>query len=129
SAAPSARSSSSRSRGACCALQGGKMKRVVTGHDPAGTSIFVSEGEAPRRVTHAATGLQFTEIWGTEDVPSIPAPGGDPTLVRHAYFPSPAGTRFVIVRTPPAAAAEQAAARGVDVAAASKQFFAQFPGL
>ena len=31
------------------------MKRVVTGHDKSGKSIFVSEGEPPKQVTNAAT--------------------------------------------------------------------------
>jgi mannose-6-phosphate isomerase-like protein (cupin superfamily) len=62
-------------------------------------------------------------------VPAVPAAGGDPTLARHTYFPDPGGTRFFVVRFPPAAAAESAAARGVDVAAATSRFFDQFPGL
>jgi hypothetical protein len=105
------------------------MKRIVTGHDRSGKSIFVSEGEPPKQVTHAAGGLQITEIWGTDEVPVIPAPTEDPTTVRHRYFPDPGGTRFVLVRFPPAAEAERAAARAVDAVAATKEFFDHFPGL
>jgi mannose-6-phosphate isomerase-like protein (cupin superfamily) len=105
------------------------MKRIVTGHDRSGKSIFVSEGEPPKQVTHAAGGLQITEIWGTNDVPVIPAPTEDPTIARHRYFPDPGGTRFVVVRFPPAAEAERAAARAVDAVAATKEFFDHFPGL
>jgi len=105
------------------------MKRVVTGHDRAGKSVFVSEGAPPKQVAHAAGGFALTEIWSTEDVPQVPTSGTDPTLSRHHYFPGPGGTRFIIARFPPAAVAEQAAARGVDMAAATKEFFSHFPGL
>jgi mannose-6-phosphate isomerase-like protein (cupin superfamily) len=105
------------------------MKRVVTGHDRSGKSVFVSEGEPPKQVSHAAGGIEITEVWGTDEVPVVPASSQDPTTFRHQYFPDPAGTRFVVVRFRPAAEAERAAARGVDVAAATKEFFDQFPGL
>ena len=105
------------------------MKRFVTGHDQAGKSVFVSEGESPRQVAHAAGGLCLTEVWTTEEVPALPAPGGDPTLERHQFFPGPGGTRFLIARFPPSAAAEQAAARGIDAEAATQEFFTHFPGL
>ncbi len=105
------------------------MKRLVTGHDQSGKSVFVSEGESLRQVAHAAGGFCITQVWATEEVPVLPAPGGDPTLERHQFFPGPGGTRFLIARFPPAAAAEQAAARGVDAEAASQEFFAHFPGL
>lgn len=105
------------------------MKRLVTGHDRSGKSVFVSEGAPPRQVAQAAGGFCITEVWATEEVPELPAPGGDPTLERHQFFPGPGGTRFLIVRFPPAAAAEQAAARGIDAAAATQEFFAHFPGL
>src|SRR5262245_26906409 len=60
-----------------------RMKRVVTGHDPTGKSVFASEGEPPRRVAQAATGLEIAEIWSTDDVPRIPVASGDPTVARH----------------------------------------------
>lgn len=105
------------------------MKRLVTGQDRSGKAVFVSESEPPRQVAHAAGGFCITEVWATEEVPGLPAPEGDPTLERHPFFPSPGGTRFLIVRFPPAAVAEQAATRGVDVAAATQEFFVHFPGL
>lgn len=105
------------------------MRRVVTGHDAKGRSVFVSDGEPPKQVAHEAGGIAIAEVWGTEGVPSIPPSGEDPTTVLHTYFPGPGGTRFVVVRFSPAAAAERAAASGVDVAAASQRFFDRFPGL
>jgi mannose-6-phosphate isomerase-like protein (cupin superfamily) len=104
------------------------MKRIVTAHDPNGKSILVSEGEPPKRVRIAGGGLEITEVWGTEDVPKLPSAHDDPTLARHQYFPGPGGTRFVIVRFPPATGAQVPKAVA-DPAAAAKQFFDQFPGL
>lgn len=101
------------------------MNRVVTGHDAAGKSIFVSEGRAPKRVAMAGGGIDITEVWSTEGAAVVPAPSGDPTLARHPYFPAPGGTRFYVVRFPPA----EAAASVADPAAAAKAFFDQFPGL
>jgi hypothetical protein len=83
------------------------MKRIVTGHDRSGKSVFVSEEEPPKQVSHGASGLQITEIWRTDGVPVVPAPSGDPTTVRHQYFPAPGGTLFVAVRFPPTAEAER----------------------
>jgi mannose-6-phosphate isomerase-like protein (cupin superfamily) len=105
------------------------MRRIVTGHDGKGKSIFVSDGAPPKDVANEAGGLHITEVWGTESVPVVPGPSGDPTLVLHPYFPKAGGTRFLIVRFPPASAAERAVDAGVDAAAAIAKFFAQFPGL
>jgi mannose-6-phosphate isomerase-like protein (cupin superfamily) len=104
------------------------MKRIVTGHDPKGKSIFVSDGEPPKRVRMAGGGLEITEVWSTEDVPKLPAAHDDPTVQRHQYFPGPGGTRCVVVRFPPAIGLHAPTAV-TDPAAAAKEFFDQFPGL
>ncbi len=105
------------------------MKRVVTGHDAKGKSVFLSDGEPPMQITHAGNGLRLDTIWATPEVPVVPAPSGEPTLAKGPYFPDAGGTRFVIVHFPPEAEATKAAARGVDMMAASKEFFSHFPGL
>ena len=83
----------------------------------------MSEGESPRQAAHAAGGFCLTQVWATEEVPVLPAPGGDPTLERYLFFSGPGGTPFLIARFP------AAAARGVDAEAANQEFFAHFPGL
>lgn len=105
------------------------MRRVVTGHDAQGRAVFISDQQAPRQIDNAAGGLSITELWGNETTPRIPVAQEDPTLKPHLYFPQPAGSRFVLVRWPAPAAAEQAAARGVDLQAAAAAFLAQLPGL
>ena len=105
------------------------MRRVVTGHDARGRSVFVSDGEAPRYVVNKAGGYGIGILWATEDVPSIPVPGGDPSLSPHSYFPAANGSRFLYVDFLPEAFAQEAARRGVDPVQAAQEFFAALPGL
>ncbi|MBL6751332.1 MAG: cupin domain-containing protein [Nevskia sp.] len=105
------------------------MRRLVTGHTPSGKSVFVSDGAPPFHVAHEGGGLQITKLWGTEGVPVVPSPPGDPTLTPHQFFPAPGGTRFLVVRIPPAAEAEAALQRGVDMDKAAQKMLDQLPGL
>jgi mannose-6-phosphate isomerase-like protein (cupin superfamily) len=105
------------------------MKRVVTGHDASGKSVFLSDGEPPQQITHAGSGFRLDSIWATDEVPVVPAPAGDPTLAKRPYFPEAGGTRFAIVHFPPESKTAEAAARGVDMKTANQEFFKNFPGL
>ncbi len=57
-------------------------RRVVTGHDPAGKSVVLSDGEPPQHhpMSGPAVGAEFVEIWSTPDaVPQLtPVPPGEP---------------------------------------------------
>ncbi len=75
------------------------MKRVVTGHDQDGKSVFVSTGEPPRTVT-SEYGNQVTYCWGTQGIPAVLDGGDDPTLTMSSHFPAPGGTSFIMVRMP-----------------------------
>jgi quercetin dioxygenase-like cupin family protein len=75
------------------------MKRVVTGHDQEGKSVFVSIGEPPRTTT-SGIGTQITYCWETHSTPVVPARGDDPTLAMASIFPAPGGTSFVIAQFP-----------------------------
>src|SRR5438105_13512833 len=46
----------------CC-----EMKRVVTGHDAKGRSVFTVEDEPKSVVLEKAGGLRLTELWATTD--------------------------------------------------------------
>jgi mannose-6-phosphate isomerase-like protein (cupin superfamily) len=106
------------------------MKRVVTGREPPGKSVFVMEGEPPKGAAmRGVPGFRIDLVWGTESVPTLPPTPGDPTLAGQRFFPAPGGTRFVVVTFPPVAAIEKAAADGIDLAAAERDFNASFPGL
>jgi mannose-6-phosphate isomerase-like protein (cupin superfamily) len=106
------------------------MKRVVTGRDPSGKSVFVIEGPpAKGAAMRGVPTFRIDLVWGTEGVPTLPPAAGDPTTAGQRFFPGPGGTRFVVVTFPPNAHVEAAAARGDDVAAAEQEFNASFPGL
>jgi len=77
------------------------VRRVVTGHDREGNAVFVSDGQPPRSITFdTLPGLEFIELWATEETPSIPAGHADPTLGMSSFVPGPQGSRFRIVRFP-----------------------------
>jgi quercetin dioxygenase-like cupin family protein len=81
-------------------------RRVVTGHDEHGVSVFAADGPVPV-VRTAPDGALFYEIWGTD---SAPAPIGqdpvnagtpDPTLDALTVPPAPNGTKIRINEFPP----------------------------
>lgn len=77
-----------------------EVRRVVTGHDPSGMAVVVSDGPAPR--THDfrhVPGMSATMVWAT--APGQPADAADPTPGLRSQLPGPGGTCFVIVRFPP----------------------------
>jgi hypothetical protein len=54
-------------------------RRVVTGHDSAGKSVFLSDGMVPN-VRNRGTGVDFIEIWNTVGAPApVAATETEPT--------------------------------------------------
>ena len=86
------------------------MRRVVTGHDPSGKSIFISDGEISRTVHLQALPdiNMLEEIWCTDEVPLIPVNTDDPTVGMVSFVPSIGGTRFRFFTTLPEAWTNQA---------------------
>lgn len=106
------------------------MKRVVTGHDSNGKSIFVSQAPPRRKVTLVAVpGLEFAELWATEGRQSIPVSTQDPALTMESFVPSPEGTRFRVVVFPPESEAPESAPTEEQAAAARAEILAKLPGL
>lgn len=69
-------------------------RRVVTGHDPAGKSIVLSDGTPPN-VRDRGTGVDFIEIWNTPGVPAIvTATEPEPTDGPLVTPPPPGGTKI-----------------------------------
>lgn len=73
-------------------------RRVVTGHDANGKSIFLSDGLAPVVRHLPGEGVGFYEIWNTA---AMPAPvrateAEDPTATDITVPPSPNGTKIRI---------------------------------
>ena len=76
-------------------------RRVVTGHDEHGVSVFLSDGAPPVTRT-APDGAVFYEIWGTAAAPApISAAEPDPTEGALSVPPAPRGTKIRINEFPP----------------------------
>ena len=76
-------------------------RRVVTGHDGRGVSVFAADGPVPV-VRTAPDGALFYEIWSTEAMPApIGAAEPDPTVGALTVPPTPNGTKIRINEFPP----------------------------
>jgi uncharacterized protein len=80
----------------------GRTRRIVTGHNPEGRSVFVADGIAPHRFQseHAPNVAQV--MWATDRMPV--AAGADDPATADRFFPaapSADGTVFRIVDFPP----------------------------
>ena len=79
-------------------------RRVVTGHDSRGVSVFADDGPVPV-VRTAPDGALFHEVWGTDAMPAAIGPAEpDPTLSALAALsvpPPPNGTKIRINEFPP----------------------------
>ena len=89
-------------------------RRVVTGHDLDGDSVFLSDGPPP--VAHTLPdGVVFHEVWATDAMPAPiapdePEPGDRPLNVS----PGPRGTVVRVVVTPPGGVTPMHRTRTVD---------------
>jgi quercetin dioxygenase-like cupin family protein len=76
-------------------------RRVVTGHDARGVSVFADDGPVPV-VRTAPDGAMFCEIWATGAMPApVAAAEPDPTVGALAVPPPPNGTKIRINVFPP----------------------------
>jgi len=74
-------------------------KRVVTGVDAKGTSIFYADEVMPPEQIAAFGDAEFYQVWGTEGV--LRSPVTDPAVVSKNFFPGPGGSRFGLLTFPP----------------------------
>jgi quercetin dioxygenase-like cupin family protein len=76
-------------------------RRVVTGHDDQGKSVFLSDGAPPVART-APDGAGFFEMWSTAAVPAVlTADEPDPAAGAVLIPPPPGGTKIRINEFPP----------------------------
>jgi quercetin dioxygenase-like cupin family protein len=76
-------------------------RRVVTGHDEHGMSVFLEDGRPPV-VRTAPDGALFYEIWGTSSSPApVSASEPDPTKRSLTVPPEPGGTKIRVNEFPP----------------------------
>lgn len=98
---------------------------VVTGREPDGTSVFVTDRPAETTTVGAMPGSEFYLLWGTEDGGATVGTGPrQPT--RRPFFPGPGGTRAVFLRFPPASSTAEPAGDPAELAAETE---AKLPGL
>ncbi|MFA9219350.1 MAG: cupin domain-containing protein [Sphingomonadaceae bacterium] len=78
------------------------VHRVVTGHDPDGKAIIISEGALPTVLELAAIpGTVFHEVWSTAATPAPINNDSDPTVGPLVLPPPANGTRIRLVDIPP----------------------------
>ncbi|UJL30442.1 cupin domain-containing protein [Mycolicibacterium sp. jd] len=102
------------------------VRRVVTGHDASGKSVFVSDEKVAPRVPVLLPGSEFTLLWGGDTTPQFPDDGSMPNW--HTYFPPIGGFRFSMFTLPPGAAAASEAEE-IDAEAALADAEEKLPGL
>jgi len=77
-------------------------KRVLTGRDAGGKSIFKSLDVTPKVVRiDSNPGLTFYELYLTEGIPQLTGMEPDPLLQGTRAFPDPGGTMFRLISYPP----------------------------
>jgi hypothetical protein len=78
------------------------IHRVVTGHDPDGKAVIVSEGPLSTIVEfQAVPGMVFHEVWETDATPARVDNGPDPTPGPTVHGAPKHGTRIRYVDFPP----------------------------
>jgi mannose-6-phosphate isomerase-like protein (cupin superfamily) len=101
-----------------------KVRRVVTGHSPAGKSVVASDMQVDSIVVGALGGSEFHRLWGSDAVARFPDAGAEPATPR--YFPPVGGFRFGMFTVPPDAVSR---ALFRNTAALLRELDAKLPGL
>ena len=101
-----------------------QVRRVVTGKNAEGKSVFVSDEEVTPYVPALTPGAEFHTIWGSDVVTQLPQDGTLPAFTQ--WFPPPSGSRVGLFTVAPANAP---ASQVTDVPAALAEFEANMPGL
>jgi len=79
-----------------------RIRRVVTGHDKDGQSIFVMDGKAPNVLEMASMpGVALTDLWRTRSSPASNAGNADAATGRIKLEPPAGGTILRLVEFPP----------------------------
>jgi len=78
------------------------VRRVVTGQNQDGKSVFVSDEPVEPATVALVPGYEFHRLWSADVMPTLPTDGGEPSAP--AYFPPPGGFRFGFFTVPPAGA-------------------------
>jgi mannose-6-phosphate isomerase-like protein (cupin superfamily) len=105
-------------------------KRVLTGRDASGKSVFRSRTVTPQVVEiESNPGLAFYELYSTEGVPQLTGQEPDPMLKKTRDFPDPGGTNFRLISYPPRRAPGWKPPEGVTFESALSELNDKVPGM
>lgn len=103
-----------------------QIRRIVTGHDGEGRSVFVADGAAPRASDFAdIPGHGVAQLWATSSMPRLTAAPQDPTRLQGSLIPGIGGTSLLAVSFPP----DSVMAAPLDPQRAFEQMAEALPGL
>ena len=101
-----------------------KVRRVVTGHDETGRSVFASDEDVDPTTVPLFAGWEFLELWGGDATPAFPDDGREPEY--RDYFPKVDGFRFSFSVIPPEGTAPP---DDLDLEKAEQEARAALPGM
>jgi hypothetical protein len=79
-----------------------RIRRVVTGHDKDGRSMFIADGKAPNVLEmKSMPGVALTDLWRTKTAPASNRGNSDAAAGKIKLEPPETGTIFRIVEFPP----------------------------
>lgn len=100
------------------------VRRVVTGHDSEGKSVFASDETVEPITVSLMPGAEFFRLWGGDAPPRFPGDGSEPA--NPSYFPPLGGFRFFLLTLPPDGEGMPA---DIDLEAAIAEFDDKLPGM
>lgn len=100
------------------------IRRVVTGHDADGNSVFVDDAKIDPITLALLPGTEFYRLWGADELPRFPNDGSPPD--GHAYFPPVGGFRFGLFSIGPES---ESVLQDLDMEAAIRELNEKLPGL
>jgi mannose-6-phosphate isomerase-like protein (cupin superfamily) len=100
------------------------IRRVVTGHDDNGKSVFASDEQVDALKLDLLAGWEFFDMWGADKTLTFPGPGEKPDAA--TYFPAVDGFRFSFSVIPPEGTPP---VEGLDEEAALAETNAAMPGM
>ena len=100
------------------------VRRVVTGQDADGKSVFVADEQVDATTLALLPGSEFHSLWGADVMPDLPTDGTEPA--HPAYFPPAGGFRFGYFTVPPAGVDLPA---DLDITSALAEMEQKLPGM
>jgi len=101
------------------------VRRVVTGHDKSGKSVFVSDETVEPDRAALMPAFELHQLWGGDTTPQFPDDGSMPDW--QTYFPPVGGFRFGMFTIPPETGAAEQELFNVEEAVADTE--GKLPGL